>query len=117
MTTPMGKGDVTDNLNQQVAQTMQVFGLNAREAILQVANAYTTGLRLVDQTDPEDTDGGEVRLYAMPDSPLCVNAWLVSPHGDASDITDPDVFLRGDRAVGFDTQELNWGWSNDDEAE
>jgi hypothetical protein len=108
---PMAQSNVADALNTRVAQAMRVFHINARDAILQVANA-SDGLRLVDQTDPADTDSREVRLYAQLDSPLCVNAWLVSPNADATSITDPDVFLRA--GIGFDTQELDWGWHVDD---
>lgn len=112
----MASSEAVTTLNERVANAMRVFDLNAREAMYQVIHSSVDGLRMQDRTED-----GSIELYALtaPHTvpPFCVNAWFVSPHGDAADVTDADVFLRGDQAVGFDSQPLDWGWQEEDAGE
>lgn len=108
--TVMAKHDVADGLNERVAACMRTFGINAREAINQVVYSSTAGLRLVDRLSNGDT---EIWLCLHEESSRHVNAHLSSPRGNAADITDPDpdAFLKV--GIGFDVQEISWGWKSD----
>lgn len=106
--------DYVDSLNSKVESLLSAhIGLDAEQAINQIADAE--GMLYYDETDPADTDGGYVKLYAriVDGRREYLTVWFVSAFGAAADVTDPESFRA--KLVGFDCQPLGWARSIHDE--
>lgn len=99
----MVPASIVDHLNR-VARNLVGLGVYTGAEALRTIGAERQ-MHVVDQTDPDDTDGGYVQLWRGDDGRY-LTVWFVSEYGAADDVTTVEEWDAA--RVGFDNQRLGW---------